>query len=96
MKRRVRFIGISRVTGSVYAELVEFRPNLEVARYVLPLNGSYHKVSTIALSLLNCSSYLPIPIHVISVIRHRNCRHKGGADESVTYAILVPKKQPVI
>ena len=31
---------------SAYAELAEFRPRLDVARPVLPLNGSYHKVST--------------------------------------------------
>ena len=31
---------------SAYAELAKFRPRLEAGRPVLPLKGSYHKVST--------------------------------------------------
>ena len=52
VKRRLRFIGNSHVNGSsnrstIRVRLVaEFRPRLEAARPVLPLNGSYHKVST--------------------------------------------------
>ena len=32
-----------------------FNQGVEAAKPVLPLNGSYHKVSTVAAFLLNCS-----------------------------------------
>ena len=59
---------------------------------VSPLNASYHKVSTLAPSLFDCSGYLPLPGHVIGVSRRRNCRHKGGTGEAAAHAVLVPKK----
>ena len=48
---------------------------VEAARPVSPLNGSYHKVSTVLPFLLNCSGLLPIPGHVIGVSQRR----RGGS-----------------
>ena len=56
---------------------------MEAARPVSPLNGSYHKVSTVAPFLLDCNGLLPIPGHVIGV--------SGRAGEAAAYAVLVPK-----
>ena len=56
-------------------------------RPVLPLNGSYHKVNTVAPLLLDFSHLLPIPGHVIGVSR----RHRRGSGE----CCLVPKKHTV-
>ena len=69
-----------------YANLAEFQPRRGSGEACFtPLNGSYHKVSTVAPFLLDCSGLLPIPGHVIGV--SRSCRR--GSDDTV----LVPKKR---
>ena len=61
-----------------------FNQGVEATRPVWPLKGSYNKVSTAALFLLNCSGLLPIPGHVISVSRRRRrgsgVRHFGAKE----------------
>ena len=48
-----------------YANLAEFQPRRGSGEACFtPLNGSYHKVSTVAPFLLDCSGLLPIPGHV--------------------------------
>ena len=67
-----------RLTRQTHYHCTPISPNLnqgvEAARLVSPLNGSYHKVSTVAPFLLDCSGLhvLHIPGHVISV--SRSCR----------------------
>ena len=63
-----------------YADLPIYQ-GVEAARPVSPLNGLYHKVSPIAPILLDCDGSLTISGHVI------------GWRESLTYDVLVPKKQ---
>ena len=55
-----------------------FNKGVEAVRPDRPLNGSYQKVSTVALFLLDCIGLLPILGHLIG--------------EAAAYAILVPKK----
>ena len=48
-----------------------FNQGVEAARPVSPLNGSYHKVSTVVSLLLECSGLLPVPGHMIGLSRRR-------------------------
>ena len=61
-----------------------FNQGMKAAGPVLPLISSYHKVSTVASFLLDCSGSLPIRGHVISV----SWRHRRGSG----IHRLVPKK----
>ena len=63
-------IGASHVTGSHDRRTTGVRRARRILTKgpVSPLNASYHKVSTVAPSLLDCSGYLPIPGHVIGVM----------------------------
>ena len=69
--------------------LPNFNQGVEAARPVSPLNGSYHKVSTVALFLLDCSGLLPIPDHVIVVSRKRRrgsvVRRFGAKETAIGY-----------
>ena len=62
-----------RLTDNYRRTLISpnFNQGVEAARPVSPLNGSYHKVSTVAPFLLDYSGLLPIPGHVIGVSRRR-------------------------
>ena len=59
-----------------------FNQDVEAARPVSPLNGSYQKVSNVASFLLDCSGYSPIPGHAIGVSRRRRrgIRRFGAKD----------------
>ena len=67
-----------------YANLVEIQPRCGSSKACLPLNGSYHKVSTVAPFLLDCSGLLPIPGHLIGISVKR--RRGSGI------RLLVPEK----
>ena len=71
--------------------LPNFKQGVEAARPVSPLNVSYHKVSTVAPFLLDCSDLLPIPGHVNGVSRSR------GEGEAAAYAVFGAKEtQPLL
>ena len=69
-----------------YANLAEFQLKCGSGEaFFTPLNGSYHKLSTVAPYLLDCRGLLPIPGHVIGVSQSRRRGsgvHRFGAKES--------------
>ena len=71
-----------------YANLAEFQPRCGSGKACFPINGSYHKVSTIAPCLLDNSGFLPIPSHVICICRRRSRGsgvHLFGAEETQSF-----------
>ena len=67
---------------------LNFNQGVEVARLVSPLNGSNHKLSTVAPFLLDCSSLLPIPGDVIGISR----RHRR---DSGVFRFCAKETQPI-
>ena len=70
-----------------------------MARPVSSFNGSYHKVRTVAPSLLHYSSYLSIPDHVISdrcKPAQKLCGTKEAKGRHRHTPFLVPKYKQVL